>query len=63
VPPPSKRDDADRALGTFSGSESYLGGVGTGGAGFLDMEDLMQRFGKSMAERLAQWSRGEKVTD
>jgi hypothetical protein len=57
------RDDANRVLGMFSASESYLGGIGIGGAGLVDMEDLMQRFGKSVAERLVRWARGEKITD
>jgi hypothetical protein len=57
------RDSANQILGMFSASESYLGGIGIGGAGLLDMEDLMQRFGTSMAERLGQWARGEKITD
>lgn len=57
------RDNGNRALGTFSANESYLGGIGIGGAGLMDMEDLMQSFGKSVAERLVQWARGGKMTD
>ncbi len=55
------RDAAWRSLVKFSGTESYSGGAGIGGAGFLDMEDLMRRFGETMAERIIAWSKGEKI--
>jgi len=57
------RDNENRALGTFSAEESYLGGIGIGGAGLLDMEDLMQSLGKSVAERLVQWARDGKIAE
>jgi hypothetical protein len=49
------------ALARFSARESYLGGAGIGGAGFLDMEDLMRRFSESVAETAVKWARGEKI--
>ncbi len=55
------RDAGGRTLVKFSGTESYSGGAGIGGAGFLDMEDLMRRFGETMAERIIAWSKGEKI--
>lgn len=55
------RDAGGQVLARLAASESYLGGAGIGGAGFLDMEDLMRRFGETMAERIVQWSRGEKM--
>ncbi len=45
----------------FSGGESYAGGVGIGGAGFLDMEDLMRRFGATVADTVGRWAKGEKI--
>lgn len=55
------RDAGDQVLAKLEARESYAGGAGIGGAGFLDMEDLMRRFGETMAGRVVQWSRGEKV--
>jgi hypothetical protein len=48
-------------LAKFQAREAYAGGLGIGGAGFIDMEDLMRRFGKTIAEKTVQWSRGEKI--
>jgi hypothetical protein len=53
--------DRGETLAKFDAQETYSGGLGIGGAGFLDMEDLMQRFGKTIAVRVVQWSRGEKT--
>ncbi len=55
------RYSGGRTLVKFSGTESYAGGAGIGGAGFLDIEDLIQRFGETVADRLIAWSRGEKI--
>src|SRR3990170_3964898 len=44
------RDSSGQTLVKFEGRESYLGGAGIGGAGFLDMEDLTKRFGETVAE-------------
>jgi hypothetical protein len=55
------RDSGGQALAKLKASESYLGGAGIGGAGFLDMEDLMRRFGETMADKITMWSRGEKL--
>jgi hypothetical protein len=52
----------DRAvLVRFSSRESYLGGVGIGGAGFLDMDDLVKRFAESVAETAVKWVKGERI--
>jgi hypothetical protein len=48
-------------LARFEAQESYAGGAGIGGANLLDMEDLMRRFGSTIAQKAVQWSRGEKV--
>jgi hypothetical protein len=46
-------------LAVFDAQESYAGGFGLGGPGdFLDMEDLLRRFGGVIAEKAAQWARG-----
>ncbi len=55
------RDPRGGTLAKLAASESYLGGAGIGGAGYLDMEDLMRRFGETMGDRIIQWSRGEKI--
>jgi hypothetical protein len=45
----------------FTSHESYLGGAGIGGAGILDLEDLMKRFGETVAKTAAKWARGEPL--
>jgi len=57
------RDPSAKDLATLTARESYLGGAGIGGAGLLDMEDLMRRFGATMGDRIARWFRGEKIED
>ena len=47
----------------FTARESYLGGAGIGGAGFLDMEDLVRRFAETVAETTRKWTRGEKIDE
>jgi hypothetical protein len=48
-------------LAKLTATESYLGGAGFGGADLLLPEDLMRRFGESMADKIVKWSRGEKI--
>ncbi len=48
-------------LAKFSARESYLGGAGIGGAGFLDMEDLVRRFAETVAEITRDWARGKPI--
>jgi hypothetical protein len=50
-----------RPLARFSARESYLGGAGIGGAGFLDMEDLVRKFAETVAETTLKWNRGEPI--
>ena len=45
----------------FQARRSYLGGAGIGGAGLLDMDDLVRRLGESVAEMTVQWSRGQPL--
>lgn len=55
------KEPGGKTLARFSGRESYAGGAGIGGAGFLDMEDLMKRFGGTVAESVTRWAQGEKI--
>jgi hypothetical protein len=46
-------------LTVFAARESYAGGIGLGGpGGFLDLEDLLRRFGGTIAAKTGQWARG-----
>jgi hypothetical protein len=55
------KDAAGATLVRFEARESYLGGVGMGGAGFLDMEELMKRLGSTVGKTARRWSRGEPI--
>lgn len=55
------KDSAGVTLARFSSRQSYAGGVGIGGIGLLDMEDLMKRFGETIAENTVKWAKGEKL--
>ncbi len=48
-------------LTEFTARESYLGGAGIGGAGFLEMDDLVRRFAAPVAETTRKWARGEAI--
>ena len=48
-------------LTKFTARQSYLGGAGIGGAGFLDMDDLVRRFAETVAETTRKWARGEAI--
>jgi Domain of unknown function (DUF4410) len=52
-----------KKLVKFEAQESYAGGAGIGGANYLDIEDLTQRLGKTIAIRTVLWSRGEKIEE
>ncbi len=56
-------DPAGKTLAEFDAEESYMGGAGIGGISFLDMEDLMQKFGRHVADRVIRWSRGLPLTE
>jgi hypothetical protein len=45
----------------FEAEETYAGGLGIGGAGFVDIEDLMQKFGESVAKRTSRWAEGKPI--
>jgi len=52
-----------KTLIRFETGQSYAGGAGIGGANYVDIEDLMQRLGKTVASQTVRWSRGEKVNE
>jgi hypothetical protein len=45
----------------FEAEETYAGGLGIGGAGFVDIEDLMLKFGESVAKRTSRWAEGKPI--
>jgi Domain of unknown function (DUF4410) len=57
------RDPGGRVLARFTVRETYLGGAGIGGAGFLDIDDLVKRFGETVAETTKKWAAGQPVGD
>jgi len=54
------KDAAGQRLTRFSARRSYLGGVGIGGAGMLDMNELTIRLGETVAETISDWLQGQK---
>jgi hypothetical protein len=56
-------DAKSEKLAIFEADELYAGGAGIGGAGFLDMDDLMRSFGATIAKKTVQWSRGKKLEE
>lgn len=55
------RDPNGAVLVKFAARESYLGGLGMGGAGLLDMDDLVSKLGERVAKTTDRWLRGEKL--
>ena len=55
------KDAAGNSLTQFTARRSYLGGLGSGGAGMVSMDDLASRLGKTVAETITQWLHGQKV--
>jgi hypothetical protein len=47
-----------KSLGHFEARKAYSGGIGIGGAGFLDIEDLTKQVGEQAAQSLVDWSQG-----
>ncbi len=49
--------------GLFSSAtlKAMSGGLGIGGAGFVDIEDLMLKFGESVAKRTSRWAEGKPI--
>ena len=55
-------DASGTAIGEFKVRKAYSGGVGIGGGGFLDIEDLTQQVGEQCAQSLVDWSQGKVTT-
>jgi hypothetical protein len=55
------KDVTGQSLTRFSARRSYLGGVGIGGAGMLDMNELTLRLGETVAETVSKWLHGQKL--
>ena len=54
-------DPAGAELGTFSLKKTYSGGLGIGGAGMVDMDDLANKLGKQAADAIVVWSKTGKI--
>ena len=46
-------------LGNFEVRKAYSGGAGIGGAGFIDVQDLVTQVGEQAAQSLLDWSQGK----
>ena len=46
---------------SFQTWKAYSGGAGIGGAGFVDMGDLVQQLGEETAASIIRWTRGEAL--
>lgn len=55
------RAPSGAVLVKFTARESYLGGLGMGGIGLLDMDDLVTKLGERVAKTTDRWLRGEKL--
>jgi hypothetical protein len=54
-------DATGKVLTRFTARESYLGGVGIGGPGFLNTGDLVRRFSETVAKSTRKWANGEPL--
>ncbi len=45
----------------FTARRSDLGGLGIGGAGSIDVDELVARLSETVAETTQRWARGENV--
>ena len=55
------KDAAGQSLTRFTARRSYLGGLGIGGAGMINMDELASRLGETVAETVTKWLQGQKV--
>lgn len=53
--------DEKQDLAQFSATRTYAGGLGIGGAGFVSMEELLNRLAATAAESVQKWARGEPL--
>lgn len=48
-------------LAAFEAEESYRGGAGLGGVTLISFQDLVERFGSTVATKTAGWARGQAI--
>jgi len=54
-------DATGQVLTRFNARESYLGGVGIRGPGFVNTGDLVRRFSETVAKSTRKWANGEPL--
>ena len=54
-------DAVGKPVGQFEARKAYSGGLGIGGAGFIDLESLTTQVGEQAAQSLLDWSKGKVV--
>jgi hypothetical protein len=54
-------DSNGKQLAKFSVRKAYSGGIGIGGASFLDMDDLAKRLGEDTATTVVNWNKTGKL--
>jgi hypothetical protein len=56
-------DASGKVLAKFDSAKAYSGGIGIGGADFLDIDEIMQKFGADTADAVVRWSKGQAIDD
>ncbi len=56
-------DAGGKVLAKFDSAKAYSGGAGIGGADFLDIDDIMEKFGADTADAVVRWSKGQAIDD
>jgi hypothetical protein len=51
-----------KPIGEFKVRKAYSGGIGIGGASFIDIEGLTKQLGEQCAQSLVDWSHGQITT-
>jgi hypothetical protein len=54
-------DAQGKSLAKFDAAKAYSGGAGIGGGDFLDMDELMEKFGTETADAVVRWTKGGKL--
>jgi hypothetical protein len=47
----------------FNSAKAYSGGAGIGGVDFVDIDDLIEKYGAEIADVVARWAKGEPLDD
>jgi len=56
------KDSDGNVLGHLKIRKAYSGGVGIGGGGFIDIQDLTKQVGEQAAQTLLDWSRRKDIS-